>query len=49
MQLFKLVNNLLSSNAMTSDKNLKITTYSVLPLSTSCGLIGWLHGCDTLS
>ena len=33
MQLFSLINNLLAGNSNTSDKNLSIRTYSVVPLS----------------
>ena len=48
MQLFGLVNQLLLNDAETSRRNLGITRYSVLPLSHSSGLIGWVPNCDTL-
>lgn len=48
MQLFGLVNSLLTSNVETSRRNLTIQRYSVIPLSTNSGLIGWVPHCDTL-
>ena len=48
MQLFNLVNTILSNNKLTSNKNLFIDTYSVFPLSHSTGIIGWVPNCDTL-
>ena len=47
MQLFDLVNTLLSNNRDTTNKNLSINTYSVLPLSQNTGIIGWVPNCDT--
>lgn len=32
----------------TEKKDLLITRYSVIPLSTNTGLLGWVHNCDTL-
>lgn len=48
MQLFGLVNELLSHNASTNSKALMIKRFSVVPLSPNTGLIGWVPGCDTL-
>lgn len=51
MQLFSLVNKLLTNNRETERRDLAITTYSVIPLSTdqtNSGLIGWVKDCDTL-
>jgi len=48
IQLFNLVNSILSNYRNTSDKNLYINCYSVLPLSYNTGLIGWVPNCDTL-
>lgn len=48
MQLLQLVNNLLRKDEQTEKKDLWIITYSVIPLSTNTGLIGWVQNCDTL-
>ncbi|KAL7721887.1 Serine/threonine-protein kinase TOR [Entamoeba marina] len=48
MQLFGLVNDLLSSNSETSKIHLFIHCYDVIPLSTMSGLIGWVPHSDTL-
>ncbi|XP_031551906.1 serine/threonine-protein kinase mTOR-like [Actinia tenebrosa] len=48
MQLFGLVNTLLSSDRATSKRHLSIQRYAVIPLSTNSGLIGWVPHCDTL-
>ncbi|XP_014771975.1 serine/threonine-protein kinase mTOR isoform X1 [Octopus bimaculoides] len=48
MQLFVLVNSLLANNPKTFRRNLSITRYAVIPLSTNSGLIGWVPHCDTL-
>ena len=48
MQLFDLVNTIVSNNKKTYDKNLSIITYSVVPLSHNAGIIGWVPNCDTL-
>lgn len=48
MQLFGLVNTLLVNEPETSGRNLTIQRYSVIPLSTNSGLIGWVPHCDTL-
>ncbi|XP_074653906.1 serine/threonine-protein kinase mTOR-like [Tubulanus polymorphus] len=48
MQLFGLVNSLLLENPETFRRNLTIQRFSVIPLSTNSGLIGWVPHCDTL-
>lgn len=48
MQLFGLVNTLLANAPQTSEKDLSIERYSVIPLSPNSGLIGWVPNCDTL-
>lgn len=48
MQLFGLVNTLLDKDPTTSKRHLNIQRYSVIPLSTNSGLIGWVPHCDTL-
>ena len=48
MQLFGLVNTLLSTDRDTSKKDLLIQRYSVVPLSPNSGLISWVAQCDTL-
>lgn len=49
MQLFSLVNDLLAADRKTNGKDLAIRRYAVVPLSPTCGLIGWVHGSDTLN
>ncbi len=48
MQLFGLVNTLLSNDRETSKQDLQIQRCSVIPLSPNSGLIEWLPNCDTL-
>jgi FKBP12-rapamycin complex-associated protein len=48
MQLFGLVNTLLRNDPETSTRELTIKRYSVIPLSSNAGLIGWVDNCDTL-
>lgn len=48
MQIFSLVNRLLNNTADTEQKEILITRYSVVPLSSNSGLIGWVSNCDTL-
>ena len=48
MQLFTLVNTLLSNNRTTAQHDLSIGRYAVVPLSPNSGLIGWVPNCDTL-
>jgi len=47
MQLFGLVNTLLSNDADTRKQDLGIRRYSVTPLSQAAGVVGWLAGHDT--
>lgn len=47
-QLFGLVNTLLENSRNTSEKDLSIQRYSVIPLSPNSGLIEWVPNCDTL-
>ena len=49
MQLFGLVNALLSSDVDTCDKNLFIKRFPVIALSNNTGILGWVPNCDTLS
>lgn len=48
MQLFGLVNTLLSTDNDTETKNLFIKRFPVIPLSHNTGIIGWVPNCDTL-
>jgi tetratricopeptide (TPR) repeat protein len=48
MQLFGLVNTLLSNDAETSRRDLSIRRYAVTPLSHNAGVVGWVPNCDTL-
>ena len=48
MQLFGLVNTLLSIDPQTNKKDLWIRRYPVIPLSQNTGLIGWVKDSDTL-
>ena len=48
MQLFGLVNTLLSSDLETFKRHLSIHRYAAIPLSPNSGLIGWVPHCDTL-
>ncbi|KAD4584827.1 hypothetical protein E3N88_22428 [Mikania micrantha] len=48
MQLFGLVNTLLENSRKTSEKDLSIQRYEVIPLSPNSGLIEWVPNCDTL-
>lgn len=48
MQLFGLVNTLLSMDPETFKRYLGIQRYPVIPLSPNSGLIGWLPDTDTL-
>ena len=49
MQLFRLINTLLSKDSDTKEKNLFIKRFPVVPLSHNTGLIGWISNCDTLN
>jgi len=48
MQLFGLVNTLLTNDPETFKRHLSIERYSVIPLSPNSGLIGWVPHCDTI-
>lgn len=48
MQLFGLVNSMLSAERTTAERDLSIARYAVIPLSPNSGLIGWVPNCDTL-
>ncbi|EUB64971.1 Target of rapamycin [Echinococcus granulosus] len=48
MQFFGLINTLLMINPETLRRNLTIQRFSIIPLSTNTGLIGWVPNSDTL-
>lgn len=48
MQLFGLVNTLLSADQECAKRHLSIQQYSVTPLSPGAGLLGWVQHSDTL-
>jgi FKBP12-rapamycin complex-associated protein len=48
MQLFGLVNTLISNDYETSRRDLSIRRYAVTPLSHSAGVVGWVPNTDTL-
>lgn len=48
MQLFGLVNTLLSNDNECRKRHLNIQRYSAIPLSTQSGLLGWVPNSDTL-
>ena len=48
MQLFGLVNTLLSNDAECLKRHLTIQRYAAIPLSTQSGLLGWVPNSDTL-
>ncbi|KAK3073501.1 phosphatidylinositol kinase- protein kinase tor1 [Teratosphaeriaceae sp. CCFEE 6253] len=48
MQLFGLVNTLLSTDPECLKRHLNIQRYSAIPLSTQSGLLGWVPNSDTL-
>ena len=49
MQLFDLVNVILSKDNETVNKKLFIETYTIFPISHNAGLIGWVRDCDTIN
>jgi serine/threonine-protein kinase mTOR len=49
MQLFGLVNKLLSTDAECFKRHLNIERYPVIPLSPNSALLGWVPGADTLN
>ncbi|OHT01329.1 PIKK family atypical protein kinase [Tritrichomonas foetus] len=48
MQLFRLINTLLTNDRLTSSLEIKIEQYPIIPFAKDCGLIGWVGGADTL-
>ena len=48
IQIFNLVNLIMSKEKTTSNLQSLISIYSVIPLSNKSGLIGWVHNCDSL-
>ena len=48
MQLYGLVNNLLSTDTDSFKRRLHIQRYAVIPLAPNCGLSGWVQDSDTL-
>ncbi|KAK5128460.1 hypothetical protein LTR85_003128 [Meristemomyces frigidus] len=48
MQLFGLVNTLLSTDPECLKRHLNIQRYAAIPLSTQSGLLGWVPNSDTL-
>ncbi|KAI6164648.1 phosphatidylinositol 3-kinase [Pisolithus thermaeus] len=48
MQLFSLVNTLLSVDTNSFKRRLHIQRYAVIPLAPNVGLIGWVRDADTL-
>ncbi|KAG6820409.1 hypothetical protein H0H93_000916 [Arthromyces matolae] len=48
MQLFGLVNTLLSVDADSFKRRLHIQRFPVIPLAPNAGLLGWVQGSDTL-
>jgi FKBP12-rapamycin complex-associated protein len=48
MQLFSLVNTLLSEDTDSFKRHLHIQPFPVIPLGPHAGLLGWVHDSDTL-
>ena len=48
IQIFNLMNLIMSKEKTKSSMELLITVYSVIPLSNKSGLIGWVHDCNSL-
>jgi FKBP12-rapamycin complex-associated protein len=48
MQFFELINSLLSHAAIPLSEKMSITTYRVIPLTGTVGLIVWVPDCSTL-
>lgn len=48
VQLFSLVNGLLSFDAASSRRNLYIRDFPVIPVGVNAGLIGWVQETDPL-
>ena len=49
MQLFGLINVCLDNDRTTRGNRLAIVRYSILPLSSNSGVIGWVDNCDTIN
>jgi FKBP12-rapamycin complex-associated protein len=48
MQLFSLVNTLLSVDTPSFKRRLHLQRYPVIPLAPNAGLLGWVQDIDTL-
>ena len=48
MQLYSLVNNLLSLDVDAFKRRLHIQSFSVIPLAPEAGLLGWVEDSDTM-
>jgi FKBP12-rapamycin complex-associated protein len=48
MQILRLINDLFKSNSSLMHNSLNIVTFSVVPLSTNCGIISWINGAETI-
>lgn len=48
MQLFGLINTLLSKDPETFKRHLNIRRYAVIPLAPNSGLLAWIENTDTL-
>lgn len=48
MQFFGLINSHLKNNRNTSDLNVSILRYAIVPFAPNVGLISWVTGADTL-
>lgn len=48
MQLYSLVNNLLSVDTNSFKRRLHLQYYPVIPLAPNAGLMGWVQDSDTL-
>ena len=48
MQFFNLINSLLLSNKLTSEMNVLISKYAIIPFAPNAGLISWVTGADTM-
>jgi FKBP12-rapamycin complex-associated protein len=49
MQLFELVNTLLATDRETTNRQMAIQRYAIIPLSPHSGLIGWVSTPSLLS
>jgi FKBP12-rapamycin complex-associated protein len=48
MQLFGLINHLLSVDAESFKRRLHIQRYAIIPLAPNAGTMGWVENSDTL-